>query len=62
MSFELECLGKIIMHITLSPLQTPSKNVSERLLTYKEEMESKGMEVNAGKTKIRICCTRLGLL
>ena len=33
-----------------------------RLLTWKEAMEKKGLRVNAGKTKIMICGTRLDLL
>ena len=33
-----------------------------RLLTWKEEMEKKGLRVNAGKTKIMICGTGLDLL
>ena len=33
-----------------------------RLLTWKEAMEEKGLRVNAGKTKIMICGTRLDLL
>ena len=33
-----------------------------RLLTWKEAMEKKGLRVNAGKTKIMICCTGLDLL
>ena len=33
-----------------------------RLLTWKEAMEKKGLRVNAGKTKIMICGTGLGLL
>ena len=33
-----------------------------RLLTWKEAMEKKGLRVNAGKTKIIICCTGLDLL
>ena len=33
-----------------------------RLLTWKETMEKKGLRVNAGKTKIMICCTGLDLL
>ena len=33
-----------------------------RLLTWKEATEKKGMRVNAGKTKIMICGTRLNLL
>ena len=33
-----------------------------RLLTWKEAMEEKGLGVNAGKTKIMICGTGLGLL
>ena len=37
-----------------------SKNF-RRLLTWKEAMEEKGLRVNAGKTKIMICGTGLGL-
>ena len=33
-----------------------------RLLTCKEAMEKKGLRVNAGKTRIMICCTGLDLL
>ena len=33
-----------------------------RPLTWKEAMEKKGLRVNAGKTKIMICCTGLDLL
>ena len=33
-----------------------------RLLTWKGAMEEKGLRVNAGKTKIMICGTRLDLL
>ena len=33
-----------------------------RLLTLKEAMEKKGLRVNAGKTKIMICCKELDLL
>ena len=33
-----------------------------RLLTWKEAMEKTGLRVNAGKTKIMICCTGLDLL
>ena len=33
-----------------------------RLLTWKEAMEKKGLRVNAGKTKIRICGSGLDLL
>ena len=33
-----------------------------RLLTWKEAMEKEGLRVNAGKTKIIICCTGLDLL
>ena len=33
-----------------------------RLLTWKEEMEKKGLRVNAGKTKIMICSSGLDLL
>ena len=33
-----------------------------RLLTWKEAMEKKGLRVNAGKTKIKICGTGLDLL
>ena len=33
-----------------------------RLLTWKEAMEEKGLRVNAGKMKIMICGTSLGLL
>ena len=33
-----------------------------RLFTWKEVMEKKGLRVNAGKTKIMICCTGLDLL
>ena len=33
-----------------------------RLLTWKEEMEKKGLRVDAGKTKIMICSTGLDLL
>ena len=31
-------------------------------MTWKEAMEKKGLRVNAGKTKIMICCTGLDLL
>ena len=33
-----------------------------RLLTWKEEVEEKGLRVNAGNTKIMICGTGLDLL
>ena len=33
-----------------------------RILTWKEAMEEKGLRVNAGKMKIMICGTSLGLL
>ena len=33
-----------------------------KLLTWKEAMEKKGLRINAGKTKIIICCTGLDLL
>ena len=33
-----------------------------KLLTWKEAMKKKGLRVNAGKTKIMICCTGLDLL
>ena len=38
------------------------KECVRRLLTWKEAMEEKGLRVNAGKTKIMICGTRLDLL
>ena len=34
----------------------------KRLLTWKEEMEKKGLKLNAGKTKIKICGAGLDLL
>ena len=38
------------------------KECVRRLLTWKEAMEKKGLRVNAGKTKIMICCMGLDLL
>ena len=35
---------------------------ARKLLTWKEAMEKKGLRVNAGKTKIMICCMGLDLL
>ena len=38
------------------------KECVRRLLTWKEAMEKRGLRVNAGKTKIMICGTRVDLL
>ena len=50
------------MPMTLLSLLESLEECVRRLLTWKEAMEKKGLRVNAGKTKIIICCTGLDLL
>ena len=60
----LEALSREF-HLYADDLVIVAESLEEcvrRLLTWKAAMEKKGLRVNAGKTKIMICCTGLNLL
>ena len=50
------------MLMTLVIIAKSLEECVRRLLIWKEALEEKGLRVNAGKTKIMICGTRLDLL
>ena len=63
-TIQLEALSREF-HLYADYLVIVAESLEEcvrRLLTWKAAMEKKGLRVNAGKTKIMICCTGLDLL
>ena len=68
--FVLEALSRVPLWVPWEDLYADDlviiaeslKECVRRLLIWKEEMEKKGLRVNAGKTKIMICGTGLDLL